>query len=581
MADKKENETIAKENGAENAEAEATEATIGSEAGEDAPAAAANEEEATTEGEKNSEDTPVEPESKDGAPTSEDDKDDIPAVDEEVKPDDETVDVRKASTSNAEDVEELEVTAEGLASSGQGIKKIFFVKQKGKETPVEKKKGLLYSFSEKMEKFAGSMKKPTFDSVRKPNFSIPVYRSSSQQTLPTKVYDVGDLVTANFMGMGHRPGEILQVNEDGSFDVLYAHGAKEVRISPAHIKKKEEKTTDDTASEVSSQFFPTSWVDLPPTDPREFEIFWDPAQGPLFFTLGKYIDGAVIATKVDLGNEAVQNTRLNDGSVLTTFTDPEGTHSSSFTFDEVVDQVKTAKAPIGFRFREGPPIYRDECIAEAKNSLVHPHFATFLPHPQVRDQAQTKTQGSPFSFNLSFVEKSPSQYDYEDLFKVSQRAMEFLTSFHDHGVPTKLMNLETLLIPEQQLQETPVTSGSFTNSDRLVQAVRVWWTFPNGKTVKIERSDEEVKNKVPFGLIPVKDGEDGGFIIVRAIKDSACARSGIPVDKNLILTHINGYDVCPQDYRSVALKRDVPNTWTEAVIPLFLACDTSCTISYV
>jgi len=45
----------------------------------------------------------------------------------------------------------------------------------------------------------------------------------------------GDLVTATFLGGSQLAGEILRPNCDGSYDVLFSNGAKEVRISRKHI----------------------------------------------------------------------------------------------------------------------------------------------------------------------------------------------------------------------------------------------------------------------------------------------------------------------------------------------------------
>ena len=46
-----------------------------------------------------------------------------------------------------------------------------------------------------------------------------------------QAFKVGDKVMACFLGMNPRQGVICSVNADGSLDVVYDHGAKEVRVS--------------------------------------------------------------------------------------------------------------------------------------------------------------------------------------------------------------------------------------------------------------------------------------------------------------------------------------------------------------
>eukprot|EP00953_Heterococcus_sp_UTEX-ZZ885_P018310 10226-Heterococcus_DN1.PRE.4 len=55
---------------------------------------------------------------------------------------------------------------------------------------------------------------------------------------------------------------------------------------------------------------------------------------------------------------------------------------------------------------------------------------------------------------------------------------------------------------------------------------------------------------------------------VKAVEGGACALGGVSVTEPAILTHVNGLDVSPLSFRSLAPKRPGAVTWGEAVVPL-------------
>ncbi|CAM9200703.1 unnamed protein product [Phaeothamnion confervicola] len=114
--------------------------------------------------------------------------------------------------------------------------------------------------------------------------------------------------------------------------------------------------------------------------------------------------------------------------------------------------------------------------------------------------------------------------------------------------------------------------GRFTD---LVQATRLWFSFPSARTVAVEAAEPG-----GFGLSPVCDGSDGSWIIVRAEEGSPCEAAGVPADANVILTHVDGVDVSPPAYRSVAPKRPGPVTF-QAAVAAALAGATSATLTFV
>jgi len=465
--------------------------------------------------------------------------------------------IPQTAPANIANMDDFEVTAEGTANTGKGIKKVFFVKQKNpasqpaslpaKPVGIEDQMGGLFrSFSSKMGKLADAL--TSFDAPIL-NFRKP---SDNEGLSP------GDSVKADFLGMEARPGKIWYSREDGTYDVLYDHGAKEVRVPRKRISKVPAKLardlgilenmastpkgkgdiTDEEARTASLDVptSPTAWTDLPPSDPLEFEVFWDPAAGPLFFQLTKH-SGGIVATKVDRSNEAVLNTRLVNGSFLNSITTENGTLWDDLAFEDVQEKIQCCDAPIGFRFREGPPIYREEKIEEATSQLSPiVHVSTFFPRiKNSEDQGPRLSSSSPFSFALAFQSSNPPVY--EDIFEVSQRAMQHMDSFRNVGIKVSLMNMQTVTLPapDAESREYSIFSGILQKTDRLTQAVRIWFKFDDLTTVNLKKTPEEVENKVPFGLVPVRTGEDNSFIIVKALKDSACERAGIPVTRILFL----------------------------------------------
>mmetsp|Transcript_32685 Transcript_32685/g.54124 ORF Transcript_32685/g.54124 Transcript_32685/m.54124 type:complete len:164 (-) Transcript_32685:369-860(-) len=163
--------------------------------------------------------------------------------------------------------------------------------------------------------------------------------------------------------------------------------------------------------------------------------------------------------------------------------------------------------------------------------------------------------------------------------------MDFLESFHEHGILTEMVNIETVTLPEPRNQGGGggLLLGGGGGGGRLVQAARLWWRFPEATTAAVARTDEETAAQTPFGLAPHRNGEDGGFLCCRASPGSAMARAGVPVDRTLLLTHVNGYDVCPIAYRSIAPKQDSSgiNSWAETVVPLFMECKNECTVTFI
>ena len=81
--------------------------------------------------------------------------------------------------------------------------------------------------------------------------------------------------------------------------------------------------------------------------------------------------------------------------------------------------------------------------------------------------------------------------------------------------------------------------------------------------------------------------QDGGWIVCRALPGSAAAASGVPVERNSVLTRVNGVDVGPAAHRVVGGVPSEPDphlsriSWTADVMPLLVEAGTTCEVSLV
>mmetsp|Transcript_22566 Transcript_22566/g.29547 ORF Transcript_22566/g.29547 Transcript_22566/m.29547 type:complete len:1225 (-) Transcript_22566:245-3919(-) len=74
----------------------------------------------------------------------------------------------------------------------------------------------------------------------------------------------GEAVFADFLGMGFRPGTVVKANRDGSFNIVYNHGAKEIRVSPNRVRKKMDgiDSTKKKCEPSSLQYSATTYPQL-------------------------------------------------------------------------------------------------------------------------------------------------------------------------------------------------------------------------------------------------------------------------------------------------------------------------------
>ena len=67
-----------------------------------------------------------------------------------------------------------------------------------------------------------------------------------------------------------------------------------------------------------------------------------------------------------------------------------------------------------------------------------------------------------------------------------------------------------------------------------------------------------------------------------ALEGSPCAAAGMPVNEPLVVTHVNGLDVCPEECRSTAERSAGGNSWGKAIVPLLMDDSTmECMVTFV
>lgn len=154
--------------------------------------------------------------------------------------------------------------------------------------------------------------------------------------------------------------------------------------------------------------------------------------------------------------------------------------------------------------------------------------------------------------------------EWEDVRETMARAQKFINGFRSAGIRVDVINMQTVTLPRNIKS---AYAGTFEGrSSSFQQAVRLWFSFTDEKTVSVQKDSSGV-----MGLTPVETrgaGATGSWVTVTAVDGSPCAEAGIPVGENSILTHVNGYDVSPPAYRSLA---PVPfgggEGWGAAVLP--------------
>lgn len=155
--------------------------------------------------------------------------------------------------------------------------------------------------------------------------------------------------------------------------------------------------------------------------------------------------------------------------------------------------------------------------------------------------------------------------EWEDVRTTMSRAHGFVNGFRSLGIRMKIISMQTVTLPRSVRS---AYAGVFDGRpSSLQQAARLWFSFPDERTVSLQRQLTPEK----MGLVHVDTrgtGAMGSWVVITALDASPCAEAGIPVERNSILTHVNGFDVSPAPYRSMApLPFGEGEGWGGAVLP--------------
>lgn len=223
-------------------------------------------------------------------------------------------------------------------------------------------------------------------------------------------------------------------------------------------------------------------------------------------------------------------------------------------------------------FRCAPPIYRPSAAAQLAVEVAktpHVHVGTWQPLLKRRAGVTLGGggggEGETGGVGGSVIGIGYGGEEWEDVRETMARAQHFVNGFRSCGIRVDVINMQTVTLPRNVKS---AYAGMFEGRPgSFQQAVRLWFTFPDERTLTVERDSSGL-----LGLVPVEPKAPwalGNWVTVRAEEGSPCAEAGIPVGENSILTHANGLCVSPLAYRSLAPPPPGGGEgWTSAVLPV-------------
>lgn len=154
--------------------------------------------------------------------------------------------------------------------------------------------------------------------------------------------------------------------------------------------------------------------------------------------------------------------------------------------------------------------------------------------------------------------------EWEDVQTTMARAHRFVNGFRSVGIRVDVLGMQTVTLPRSVKS---AYAGTFEGRpSSFQQAVRLWFTFPDERTVSLRR--QPTLEKLGLQHVETRGTGIGAWVTVAAHDASPCADAGLPVGENSILTHVNGFDVSPAAYRSLApLPFGEGQGWAAAVLP--------------
>lgn len=220
-------------------------------------------------------------------------------------------------------------------------------------------------------------------------------------------------------------------------------------------------------------------------------------------------------------------------------------------------------------FRRAPPIYRASVAAELAlevEKTPHVHVGTWQPLLKRRAGVTLGgSDGDSGGGGGGAIGLGYGGEEWEDVRETMARAQRFVNGFRSVGIRVDSIGMQTVSLPRNIKS---AYAGTFDGRlSTFQQAVRLWFSFPDERTVSLKRPPLG-----DLGLTSVDTrgaGALGSWVTVAAADGSPCAEAGIPVGENSILTHVNGLDVSPAAYRSLApMPFGEGEGWAAAVLAL-------------
>ncbi|CAM9254205.1 unnamed protein product [Pylaiella littoralis] len=246
---------------------------------------------------------------------------------------------------------------------------------------------------------------------------------------------------------------------------------------------------------------------------------------------------------------------------------------------KVVEAVAAEHSAVKLLFRNAPPIYRASVAAElALEQSKAPQIHVGTWQPLLKRRAGVTLGGGGGGSGSGHGENGDGGggggaviglgyggEEWEDVQTTMARAHRFVNGFRSVGIRVDILSMQTVTLPRNVKSAYASTFEGRPSS--FQQAVRLWFSFPDERTVSLQRQPTLEK----LGLLHVDTrgvGTIGSWVTVVAADASPCADAGIPVLENSILTHVNGFDVSPAAYRSLApLPFGEGQGWAAAVLP--------------
>eukprot|EP00752_Nemacystus_decipiens_P002839 g2645.t2 len=240
---------------------------------------------------------------------------------------------------------------------------------------------------------------------------------------------------------------------------------------------------------------------------------------------------------------------------------------------QVLEAAAAEHLAVKILFRNAPPIYRASVAAELAlehSKAPHVHVGTWQPLLKRRagvtlgGGGDGENGGGGGGGGGGRIGLGYGGEEWEDVQTTMARAHRFVNGFRSVGIRVDVLSMQTVTLPRTI---SSAYAGTFEGRpSSFQQAVRLWFSFPDERTVSLPRQPTLEK----LGLLHVDTTGVGlgAWVTVAAADASPCADAGVPVGENSILTHVNGFDVSPPAYRSLApLPFGEGHGWAAAVLP--------------